>query len=133
MDNQFVPKYIPSDLKWYERDGLDTWYLEGKCKYFLAGTDGHFKRTKIVNFDIINNTVSKEKLKQYQQIDHQMVMLYLPKERDEIFSSVFRNIERDGMNVTKEAVNEHFKNKKPSIGRGRFMKKIRDSVYAKEW
>ena len=24
LDNQFIPKYIPSDLKWYERDGLDT-------------------------------------------------------------------------------------------------------------
>ena len=24
LDNQFIPKYIPSDLKWYERDRLDT-------------------------------------------------------------------------------------------------------------
>ena len=39
LDNQFIRKYIPSDLKWYERDGLDTWYLEGKCKYFLEDTD----------------------------------------------------------------------------------------------
>ena len=25
-------KYIPDDLKWYEKDGLDTWYLQKKCK-----------------------------------------------------------------------------------------------------
>ena len=23
-DNCFIPKYIPGDLKWYQRDGLDT-------------------------------------------------------------------------------------------------------------
>ena len=22
LDNQFIPQYIPSDIKWYERDGL---------------------------------------------------------------------------------------------------------------
>ena len=42
LDNQFSPKYIPSYLKWYERDGLDTWYLEGKCKDFLEDTDACF-------------------------------------------------------------------------------------------
>ena len=54
-----------------------------------------------------------------------MMMSYLPKVREQIFSSVFRNIKRDGMIVTKETINEHFKNKKPSIGRGRFIKKLR--------
>ena len=37
------------------------------------------------------------------------------------------------MVVTKESVNEHFKNKKTSIGRDRFIKKMRDDLYAKEW
>ena len=62
LDNQFIRKYIPSYSKWYERDGLDTWCLEGKCKSFLEDTDEHFKRTKIVNFDIIKNVVPKDKL-----------------------------------------------------------------------
>ena len=34
-----IPKYIPKNLKWYERDGLETWYLEGKCNDFLEDTD----------------------------------------------------------------------------------------------
>ena len=59
LDNQFIPKYIPSDIKWYERDGLDTSYLEGKCKDFLEDTDEHFKHTKIFNFDIIKKCCSK--------------------------------------------------------------------------
>ena len=31
VDNKFIPKCVPNDLKWYERDGLDTWYLQNKC------------------------------------------------------------------------------------------------------
>ena len=26
VDNTFIPKYMPNNLKWYERDGLETWY-----------------------------------------------------------------------------------------------------------
>ena len=24
--NAYVPEYVPDNLKWFERDGLDTWY-----------------------------------------------------------------------------------------------------------
>ena len=34
-NNRFIPKYIPSDLPWYEKDGLDTYYLQNKCNDFL--------------------------------------------------------------------------------------------------
>ena len=27
VDNVFIPKYVPNNLKWYKRHGLDTWYL----------------------------------------------------------------------------------------------------------
>lgn len=113
VDNIFVQKVIPNDLKWYERGGLDTWYLEGKCKDFLENTDRHFEQMKIINFYILS--VSKKGLKQYQQTDHQMVMSYPTKERKEIFSSIFRNVGRNDMNVTKESVNKHFKNKKKQV------------------
>ena len=39
VDNKFIPKYIASDLAWHERDGLDTWYLPGKCNDFLNNPD----------------------------------------------------------------------------------------------
>ena len=41
-DNKFIPKYVPNNLKWCERDGLDTWYLQNKCNVFLIDTDEHF-------------------------------------------------------------------------------------------
>ena len=62
-DNKFIPKYVPNDLKWYKKDGLDTWYLQNKCADFLMDTDEHFKKMKVVNFDMIKKEVSQEKLK----------------------------------------------------------------------
>ena len=32
-----------------------TWYEQGKCKEFLEDTDAHFRKSKITNFDIIDN------------------------------------------------------------------------------
>ena len=55
FDNTFAPKFIPDNLKWYERDGLETWYQRNKCSEFLEDTDSHFKNMKILNFDVINN------------------------------------------------------------------------------
>ena len=31
VDDTFGPKFIPDNLEWYERDGLETWYLRNKC------------------------------------------------------------------------------------------------------
>ena len=35
VDNTFVPKFLPNNLKWYERDGLEMLYLHNKCSEFL--------------------------------------------------------------------------------------------------
>ena len=59
-ENKFIPKYVPSDLKWYEKDGLDTWYLQKKCADFLMETDEHFKKMKVVNFDMIKTKNHKK-------------------------------------------------------------------------
>ena len=48
-------------------------------------------------------------------------------------SSIVRNIKRDDMFVCKKAVKEHFTNKQKSIGRGKFLKIFRDSLYASSW
>ena len=57
-DNVFVPRYVPKNLKWFERDGLET--NQSKSEEFLANTDLHFAKRKIVNFDIIKNDVVKK-------------------------------------------------------------------------
>ena len=92
FDNRLIPKYVPDDLLWYERDGLETQHQQNKCKDFLRDTAEHFKAMKIVNFNMIKNNVSGQSKKQYQQIDHHEIMCYPPKEREEICSSIFRNV-----------------------------------------
>ena len=123
-DNKFIPKYIPNDLKWYKKDGLETWYLKNKCNGFLMNPNQHFEKMNIVNFDIIKNNVSEEKMKQSNSIDHQEIMRYPPEMREEIFSSIFRDGDRKDMHVKKETLHEHFKNTSKTssgIGRGKFI------------
>ena len=69
-NNVFIPKYVPQNLKWYEKDGLETWYRQIKCEEFLSSTDVNFEKRKIINFGTIKNKVTDKKLKQYQLCDH---------------------------------------------------------------
>ena len=133
FDNKFIPKYVPNDLKWYERDRLDTWCLQNKCNDFLNDTDEDFKQMKIINFEMIKNNVSTEKLKQHQTLDHHEIMYYPPRLREQICSSKFSKTNQKDMHIKKETINEYFANKRVSTGRGRFIKKIRDDLYAESW
>ena len=132
-DNCFIPKYIPGDLKWYERHGLDTWYLKNRGDEFLENTDLHFAKRKIVNFDMVKNKVPKNIRKQYQTVDHEEIKQYPLKYQEQIFSSIFRNVIRKDMFVEKKTANENFFNKKPPTGRGRFLKQIKYDLYRDSW
>ena len=134
VDNTFVPKFIPSNLKWYEHDGIDTWYLRNKCNRFLEDTNSHFKNRKIVNFDIINNCETKQTLKQDNTIDHDEIEKYPVKEQEQIMSSIFRNANRKDMLIKKETIDTHFNRTfVPPKRRGKFIKKFWDDMYASCW
>ena len=70
-----------------------------KCNEFLEDTDNHLKNLEITNFNMIYNkkTLSNDKIKQYQTIDHHEIMKYPIKERDQIMSSIFRNSKCEDM------------------------------------
>lgn len=138
FDNKFVPSYVPDDLKWFERDGLETWYRKNKCNDFSNDTDSHFQNTMIVNFDIITNkNLEQKKIQQYQTIDHEEIKKYPKHLQKQITSSIFRNIERKDMNVKQELVKEHFSGKseniRKTVGRGKFLKICKDTMYANYW
>ena len=48
-------------------------------------------------------------------------------------SSIFCSANRKDMNIQKRTVNEHFKNKKISVGHAKFLKKCVDDIYAECW
>ena len=101
LDNTFVPPFVPENLKWYERDGLDTWFKQRKCEEFLNNTDNHFLQRKIVNFDLINNgdKLNKNQIRQYQTVNCETIKMYPQEQQQKIMSSIVRNIKRDDMFV----------------------------------
>ena len=44
--NNYIPKYVPIDLKWYEIAGLMTYIDHVKCEEFLSDPDKHFREKK---------------------------------------------------------------------------------------
>ena len=140
LDNTFVLPFVSKNLKWYERDGLDTWFKQRKCEEFLNNTDNHFQQRKIVNFDLIYNgdKLDENQIRQYQTVNCETIKMYPQEQQQKIMSSIIRNIKRDDMFVCKKAAKEHFTkehftNKQKSIGRGKFLKICRDSMYASSW
>ena len=136
--NTYIPEYVSDNLKWYERDGLDTWCKKNKCDEFLEDTDRYFHTTQIINFDIIRNqkTITKNKLEQYQTVNYDAIKKYPSVEQARITSSIFRSIDRSDLHVMPPVVKSHFnKNNIPqkSVGCGRFLKICRDTMYAKYW
>ena len=60
MSNKSVNKYVPifaqhSELPWYERDGLMSYFAALECEEFLKDPDYHFKNARVVNFYIIHH------------------------------------------------------------------------------
>ena len=97
-------------------------------------TDEHFKKMKVVNFDMIKNEVSQEKLEQCHLIDHQEIMHYPPHIREEIFSSIFQNSNQKYMHITKSTMNIlKTQIRQWVLGRDVFLKKIRDDIYKESW
>ena len=134
VGNRFIPTYVPNNLPWYKRDGLMPWYDKGKCRSFLENTDEHFETLKIVNFDIIdsNGQIDNKKLREYRTWDHYEIMNFPPEKREQIMSSMFR-VNRPDMFVKKETALYHFNKSIKNIGRGKFIKKLKDEHYKETW
>ena len=60
--NQYIPKYVEPNLKWYERDGLLTSKDHSKYEQFERNRDTYLKNAEIFNFDIIHHLCRGDKL-----------------------------------------------------------------------
>ena len=45
--NKYIPKYVPEDLPWYERNGLLIYIDQLKYKDFISDPDAHIKNTQV--------------------------------------------------------------------------------------
>ena len=93
------------------------------------------KNLQINNFDLIFNKEKRDsqKIEQYRTIDHKEIMGYPEKEREQIMSSVFRNVKWKDMFIQNETLHGHFKVNSKSVGWGRFIKKIQNGHYKETW
>ena len=118
LANSYVPNYVPEILSWYERDGLMTWYDQGKYKEFLRDTDKHFRETKIINFDIFDiirtecrgEVVPPELLQYYETGNEQTVSQYPSPKQNPTWSSAFRSDRKDIFSEEK-TIENHFNKK----------------------
>ena len=70
---KYVPGFVPNDVKWYEKDGLLTWYDQMKYERFLQDVNNHFANIKIVNFEIINKWIKGEEVSEWTLRNYQTV------------------------------------------------------------
>ena len=105
FDNEFIPSYVLPNVKYFERDGLETWYKQNKCQDFLQNTNKHFEQRKIVNFHMIKEKLDKKVIQQYQTVDNNKIEQYPIEYRNQIRSSIFCNIHRNNLHVKMSTVN----------------------------
>ena len=60
--NNYIPEYVPENLKWHELDGLMTYIDKLKYDNFIKDSDDHFERTHVNNFEIIHKQSREEKI-----------------------------------------------------------------------
>ena len=58
---------------------------------------------------MINHNLSKNKIQQYQTIDHDVLKQYLPNHQETIRSSIFRNAKHEDMSMSKKQYNNILK------------------------
>ena len=83
---------------------------------------------------MINQKLDEKTIQQYQTVNNKKIEQYPIEYRDQIRSSIFCNIQRDDLHVEMSTVKKHFMtDKQRAIGRGKFLKICKDSLYDSYW
>ena len=111
--NTYIPPYVSSELKWYERDGLLTYFDRLEYEQFEKNRDEYLQRVKIVNFDIIHHQCRWDELKNpvkyYQTVSGKIFKKMPQKDRKKALGACFR-LKRDDLYVQRDLMVEYFKN-----------------------
>ena len=98
-------------VPWYERDGLMSYIDALKCEQFQDDSQGHFERTKLINFDMIHAQARGESLDKksedlYKTVRERDIQGYT--DRDSIVSSAIRSRRKD-LHLVSRLIVKHFK------------------------
>ena len=84
------------------------------------------------NFDIINNDLKDKQIQKYKTVDFDEIKSFPSNLQSKIKGSIFRRIDKSNIHIDLKDVKREFSEKK-FLGRGRFLKICRDTIYSLEW
>ena len=61
--NNYIPEFVPDNLKWYERDSLMTYIDKLKYDNFIKDTGRHFEKRKSLILISYTNRLGERKLR----------------------------------------------------------------------
>ena len=118
--DSYIPPYVKENLKWYEKEGLITYFDQLKYKEFRENRDKYINETKIVNFDIIHNLCRgdelKKTVKEYNTVSNDDLKTMPSSEKYCAVSACFRSSNKD-LIIDKAVAKEHFNCKNKNINR----------------
>ena len=107
----YIPRYVKDNLKWYEKEGLITYFDQLKYKEFKKDRDAYINETKITNFDIIHHECRGDKLektiKEHNTIKKEKLKQLPPSEKYAAVAACFRSSNKNIV-VEKSVAKEHF-------------------------
>ena len=110
--NKYVPEYVPSNLKWFERDELLTYIDELKYSKFSRDPDKYLKEVEVLNFDMIHARCRDDKQsvtdKQYQTVASNDLKNMSQKGKKKDVSACIRSNRKD-LFVEKKLSFDHFR------------------------
>ena len=97
--NRYIPQFVKSNLKWYERDGLITYINRLEYEKFEEDRDQYLKNINIINFDIIHNRCRNEPLensiKNYKTVSTKDLKQMPLADKDAALAACFRSERKD--------------------------------------
>ena len=53
--NKYIPEVVPSNLKWFERDGLLSYVNQLKYERFISDPDKYLEKGEVIKFEMVYN------------------------------------------------------------------------------
>ena len=109
--NKYIPEVVPSNLKWFERDGLLIYIDQLKYERFISDPDKYLEKANVIKFEMIHNRCRGDPRtysnKHYQTVVNFDVKKMSKKERKKAVGACLHT-ERKDIFVEKKLALSHF-------------------------
>ena len=110
--NRYIPEYVNTDLKWFERDGLLTYIDQLKYRKYSSNSNNYVANANIINFDIIHSMCRGDDRKHsdnyFKTVEYSQLKNMPEKDKDIAVSSCLSTKRKDVF-VDKKLAFDHFR------------------------